>query len=311
MMGNPEYILGVDGGGTKTAALLATAAGEALGVGYGASSNHQKVGFAAAVQALVEAEAGAWRAAGLTPQPAAAICLGLSGVDRDEDQQMWLRWLAETHPHSRYVVTNDAELALAAGTDEGWGVGVICGTGSICVGRSQTGRVARADGWGFILGDDGSGYALGQAAMRAVMRAYDGRGPATLLTEGVLAHWSLPNPEALITAVYIEDASPARVASLASVVNQAAEAGDGVALGILRHGGSELACTIGAVVRALNMSGPVPCALAGGVIIGSRIMANYLGEAAAAAGLLLAPVTLVQRPADGAVRLARRLLGAH
>ncbi len=310
-MSDPQYILGVDGGGTKTAALLATAAGDVLGVGYGASSNHQKVGFAAAVQALVEAETSAWRAAGLPPQPAAAICLGLSGVDRDEDQQMWLRWLAETHPHSRHAVINDAELALAAGTDEGWGVGVICGTGSICVGRDRAGRVARADGWGFILGDDGSGYALGQAAMRAVMRAYDGRGPATLLTEGVLAHWSLPNPEALITVVYIDEASPARVASLAAVVNQAAEAGDGVALGILRHGGSELACTIGAVVRALAMDGPVPCALAGGVITGSRIMADFLAESAVVAGLELAPITLVHRPADGAVRLAQQLLATR
>jgi N-acetylglucosamine kinase-like BadF-type ATPase len=307
-MKTPRYILGVDGGGTKTAALVATAAGDVLGAGYGASSNHQKVGFAAAAQALVEAEAAAWQAAGLPPQAPAAICLGLSGVDRDEDQQMWLRWLAETHPQSSHTVINDAELALAAGTDEGWGVGVVCGTGSICVGRNRAGRTARADGWGFILGDEGSGYALGRAAMRAVMRAYDGRGPATLLTEGVLAHWSLPNPEALITVVYIEDASPARIASLASVVNQAADAGDGVALEILRVGGNGLACTIGAVVRNLEMEGPVPCALAGGVITGSRMMAAFLRESAQRAGLLLAPVTLVHRPAEGAVRLAQRLL---
>lgn len=308
MMDEVQYILGVDGGGTKTAAQLATAAGQVLGVGYGASSNHQKVGFPAAARALEEAEAGAWRAAGLPPQTLAAICLGLSGVDREEDQQMWLRWLAETHPQSRHAVTNDAELALAAGTPEGWGVGVICGTGSICVGRNRAGRVARADGWGFILGDDGSGYALGQAAMRAVLRAYDGRGPATLLTEGVLAHWSLPDPEALIDVVYVQDASPARVASLAAVVNSAAEAGDGVALEILRHAGGELACTIGAVLRTLEMTGPVPCALAGGVITGSRLMADFLRTAAVAAGLTLEPFVMVHRPADGAVRLAQRLL---
>ncbi len=307
-MSDPEYIVGVDGGGTKTVALLATADGAVLGIGHAPSSNYQKVGFAAAAQALEDAEAAAWRAAGLPSQSPAAICLGLSGVDRAEDAQMWLRWLAATRPQSRHAVINDAELALAAGTADGWGVGVISGTGSTVVGRNQAGRFARADGWGHILGDDGSGFALGQGAMRAVMRAYDGRGPATMLTEGVLAHWSLPNPEALITVVYIEIASPSRVASLAPVVNHAAEAGDEVALEIVRGAGSELACTIGAVVHALEIEGAVPCALAGGVLTGSRLVVGFLRDAAQAAGLKIAPVTLVQRPADGALRIAQRLL---
>ena len=223
---------------------------------------------------------------------------------------MWERWAAQTYPHRLFTVVNDAELPLAAGTPDGWGVGVICGTGSTCVGRSPRGSFARADGWGYILGDNGSGYWIGHAAMQAVMRAYDGRIPATSLSAAVLDTWQLKDAEALLDKVYFQHTGPAEIAALTRVVNQCAEEGDAEALSILRGAGAEIALTISAVVHKLALEGPVPCALAGGVLIHSRFMLESTLAAVRALGLELEPVQQVARPALGAVRLALRLLHA-
>jgi N-acetylglucosamine kinase-like BadF-type ATPase len=234
-------------------------------------------------------------------------------VDSDQDRGRWEEWLARTMPATRGAVVNDAELALAAGTPDGVGVGLICGTGAICFGRNAEGQTARADGWGYLLGDDGSGFSIGRDAMRHILRAHDGRGPATALSEAVLGHWSLPDASALLDYVYLQEASPATIASLAAVVNRAAEAGDGVALEILRDAGSELALTLHAVVRRLGLdanSAATPCALAGSVLTRSSLTARFLLEAAERRGLRLAPVTRVEEPVLGAVRLAQRLLAS-
>lgn len=302
------YVAGVDGGGTKTETLIAAPDGTILGRALAPSSNYQKVGFASAVSAIRQSLAEAAQLAGAGATPPLALCLGLAGVDRVEDQRLWEEWAAQEYPQTPCTVVNDAELPLAAGTPEGWGVGVICGTGATCVGRNRGGDFARADGWGYLLGDNGSGYAIGRAAMQAVMRAYDGRGPTTLLTSGVMEFWSLDHPEALLDKVYIQGATPTEIAALAVVVSRCAEEGDATAMALLRDAGSEIACTIGAVVRALALEGPIPCALAGGVITKSSLMAGFTAEAARAAGLTLDPVTLVTQPALGALRLALRLL---
>lgn len=301
-------VAGVDGGGTKTEILLASPDGQILGSAVAGSSNYQKVGFDNAAAAITEAMAAACAGAGLSEEQIGAIGFGLAGVDRREDQQMWEQWAARSYPGRRLAVVNDAELPLAAGTPEGWGVGVICGTGSTCVGRSPGGEFARADGWGYILGDHGSGYWIGHAAMQAVMRAYDGRTPATALTDGVLGHWKLRDAEALLDKVYFQQTGPAEVAALARVVNRCAEEGDAAALHILRGAGQEIASTISAVVRKLALSGPVPCALAGGVVVQSRLMLENTLAAARELGLTLAPVQQVAQPALGAVRIALRLL---
>lgn len=300
-------IIGVDGGATKTEAIVAALDGTVLGRGFAGPSNHQKVGMDGACNAIHTAIRAAFDAAGLPETPPAAACLGLSGIDRAEDAELYRPWAIQCFPGAPVALINDAELALAAGTPEGWGVGVICGTGAICTGRNQAGETARADGWGWMLGDDGSGFAIGREAMRAVLRAYDGRGPATLLTDTVLAHWRLGGPEDLMQHIYIEEASPADVASLAAVVDRAAQAGDGVARAILQQAAEGLVTTIETVARRLGFTGSVPCGLAGGVVVKSAFMASSVPAAARRRGLALEPVELVSEPAVGAVRLARRL----
>jgi N-acetylglucosamine kinase-like BadF-type ATPase len=309
-------LLGIDGGGSKTVALLADLDGRVLGRGVAGSSNYQAAGAQAAQTALDQAIAAAYANARL-PGPAwpqasdaiSAACFGLAGVDRPEDRDLFEAWTADRLPHARVVIANDAELVLAAGTADGWGCALISGTGSIVYGRDPAGRTARSGGWGHLLGDEGSGYAVGLAALRAVMRAFDGRAPSTELTAAVLSHWSLAKPTDLVGRVYRESLTPGEVAGLAPLVDAAAAGGDAVAQAIVDEAGGELALAVAAVLRGLRLTGPTPCALAGSLIVKGHAVRAAFMAAAQRLGLQLAPIAEVHEPAQGAVRLAQSLIG--
>ena len=148
-------LLGVDGGGSKTTALLATAEGELVGRGSGPACNYQSVGAEAAWSALDEAVRAAWEDSGQEPVVIAAACLGLAGAARAVDRALFEGWIAERLPGAWGLVVNDAELVLAAGTPEGWGVALISGTGSIAYGRAPDGRSARRRRLGLSTGRRG------------------------------------------------------------------------------------------------------------------------------------------------------------
>ena len=302
-----SFLIGIDGGGTKTVALLSDLDGRVLGHGLGGPSNYQVVGLRVAGDSINQTVRAAFADANVEPVPPRAICLGLSGVDRPDDYAAFRAWADEQMPGTPTVIVNDAMLVMAAGTPEGWGVAMISGTGSIVYGRAQDGRMTRAGGWGHILGDEGSGYAVGQAALRAVMQASDGRAPQTMLTQSILLHWSLAEPQNLVSQVYIDQISPNDIAALAVLVEAAASEGDAVARGILREAGHELALAVNAVVQRLEMQGPIPCAQAGSMIVRGRIVRQMFLDAAVSLGLRLDPVTPVSEPARGAVRLARQV----
>jgi N-acetylglucosamine kinase-like BadF-type ATPase len=140
------------------------------------------------------------------------------------------------------------------------------------------------------------------------MRAFDGRGPRTTLTQAILAHWDLSTPTDLVSRVYGEALLPADMAALAPLVEAAAAGGDEVAWGILQEAGRELGLAVQAVVRALDLPQPVPCGLAGSLILRSQVMRAVFLSAAREAGVQLDPVTPVMEPARGALRLARGLV---
>jgi len=303
-----SVLVGVDGGGTKTIALLSDLHGRWLGRGAGGPSNYQVVGAETAGDSIRQAIRAAFADAKMEACPPRAICLGLSGVDRPEDYDAMRTWVTEHMPNIPAVIVNDAMLVLAAGTPEGWGIAMISGTGSIVYGRDREGRMARADGWGYLLGDEGSGYAIGLAALRAVMRAHDGRAPQTALARSVLEHWSLAAPPDLVHQVYIEHVPTREIAALGALIEEAAAEGDAVAQDILREAGHQLALAVNAVVRKLEMAGPIPCAQAGSVIVKGRLLRQMFLDSATSLGLQLDPVTPVPEPAQGAVRLALRLM---
>ena len=305
-----DLCLGVDGGGTHTVALLAGRDGTVLGRGEAGPSNLHAVGALRTLEALDEAVAAAFAAAGLAREgcarvPVAAACLGLAGCGREEDRAGIRDWATATHLAGKVEVTTDVALLLAAGTPDGWGVAVVAGTGSIAHGRAADGREARAGGWGPLLGDEGSGFSLVLAALRGVARAADGRGPATVLQERLLGRLGLERPQQLIPWLSRGGTDRAALAALAPLVLEAADSGDVLAAGIAVEGAMELALAAAAVVRELRLeTKPVPLALAGGVLLASAGYRERFLQALASLGTVPAPLTLVPEPAQGAVRLA-------
>ncbi len=306
----PDLILGVDGGGSHTLALLARLDGRVIGRGEAGPSNPQAVGLEPALRAIDAAIGRAFSSAERRRGSVGSACLGLAGVGRPEDERPIREWAERERLAAVMEVTSDILLLLSAGTPDGWGVALVAGTGSIALARSREGRTARAGGWGYILDDAGSGYALALAGLRAVVRAADGRGPATALSERLLAHLGLSRPEELVGAVYRGGLDRAALAALAHVVLDAADAADPVASEIAQQGASELALMAAGAARPVGLgSDPIPLALAGGLLLGSPGYRRRVLLALERGGLRTDPVTLVHEPAEGALRRARAELG--
>jgi len=300
-----ELLLGVDGGGSKTRALVADRDGTVLGVGTGESSNYQSVGFASAIAALRTAIDVALHNAGKAQEASfAAACFGLAGVDRPTDHALLLSSLQEQEIAQQISVVNDAELVLAAGTPDGWGLALICGTGSICYGRAPNGTTARAGGWGYLLGDEGSGYDIAVQALRLATQTADGRAAAHTLLAAILDEWQLSEPSALIGYVYRPEVTRATIASLARRVVLLAEDGDEAARSIVQRAGFELGRLLATVARMLELEQP-PLALAGGLVRAGSVLPEAV---MAHAGITVGTRQHVADPAQGALVLAQRLL---
>src|SRR5712691_2741079 len=182
------HVLGIDAGGTKTVCFLADEQGTIVSEGRGAGANLQSSGELAVEKVLHEVMETAIGDRAITPS---AICLGIAGVDRENDARIVRAIMRRIGYKSRILVVNDALIALVAGAQDSPGIVVIAGTGSIVYGRNANSDAARAGGWGHIIGDEGSGYWIGREALAASMRAVDGRGPATQLTDDVLEHFGI------------------------------------------------------------------------------------------------------------------------
>ncbi|KAG7015091.1 N-acetyl-D-glucosamine kinase, partial [Cucurbita argyrosperma subsp. argyrosperma] len=239
-------------------------------------SNHNSVGETAARETLEQVMAEALSKSGSDRSAVQAICLSVSGVNHPTDQQRILNWLRDMFPsHVKLYVRNDAAAALASGTmGRLSGCVLIAGTGSIAFGFTDDGREARAAGAGPILGDWGSGYGISAQALTAIIRAHDGRGPQTKLTNSILQTLGLSAADELIGWTYA-DSSWARIAALVPAVVSCAEAGDEVANNILQDAVKELALSVNAVVQRLGLSGSdgkgsFPLVMVGGVIEGNK-----------------------------------------
>jgi len=307
-------LLGVDGGGTSTEAWLAEVGGEVIGRGTSGPSNAKAVGMEAARRALDAAIRAAFDAAGLEPAPVEVACLGLAGFDRPDDRAILTGWADEARVARRLALVNDGDLVVAAGTPEGWGVGVIAGTGSIAVGRTPDGRKARAGGWGHLIGDEGSAYVLVLDALRLVARRDDGREPSPTaagpdpLTARLCRALGVARASQVVTAIYAPESTRARIAAMAPEVLAACDESPEDAARLLRPAGAALAEIVAAVARSLGWpSGPLPLAAAGSFLLSAESVRRAMLDDLAGRGYDPA-LTPVPEPARGAVILAARAL---
>lgn len=284
------HVVGVDGGGSRTRAVLLDGAGGETGRWEGAGSAidpRAPEEAAARVEAAVRAVAGE---AGL-PLPVAGLTAGLAGAG-DADLRERVRTALESAGMARRVIVEtDADAGFRDAFGDGPGILLIAGTGSVACGRAEDGRVDRVGGWGPLLGDEGSGYALGLEALRRVVRSVDGRAPATRLVDGLARALDLLDPRALV--VWVAGASRAEVAALVPAVVEAAEDGDLAARELLDEAARTLAHTAAVLRDRLGpWSRPTPLAPMGGLLDPAAPLRPRLEAALTPGSWLLSPRTV-------------------
>lgn len=304
------YLLGVDGSGRTTHAVLATLDGEVVGRGLGPACDPQKVGFEHMQEALSTAIEGAVFQLGIKGArpgerarvPIRAACFGLAGVDSQEDQERVSSWVRQSGLAGRFKVVNDSDVILEAGTPDGWGVALISSTGSICLGRDRKGRNVRVGGWGHIFSDEGGGYDIATQALRLAGRTADGRSDAHELLRAILGHWRLRNAEALFSHVYRPEVTAHDIADLASTVLELASRRDPHAVEIVERAAEDLALLVKTAVGKLGLESP-PVAFGGSLFRVSlrRVVLEKLD-------VEVGPTNTVLDAAVGAVTVAKRLV---
>ncbi|NIN65421.1 MAG: ATPase, partial [Anaerolineae bacterium] len=197
-----SYVLGVDGGASKTLCLVGSADGHVLGFGRGGGSNHQVCGLDSALAEIAHSVGEALAQAQTSPQEVQLGMFCLAGADLPEDYAMLSQSIQELGVCQQAVVKNDTMAALRSGLSRPWGVVVICGTGTNAAGRAPDGREIILPGLGHISGDWGGGEEISQQIIRLVMRAWDGRGKSTVLTQMVLEALGAPSVELLLRKLY-------------------------------------------------------------------------------------------------------------
>lgn len=301
------YVLGFDVGSSQTQCLLADGDGRVVGRARGAGANIQVIGELETEKVLYSMMQSV---TGGSPIALAAICVGMAGVDREEDAAVVRSIVRRIGRSARVLVVNDALVALQAGVGDDPGIVIVSGTGSIAYGRNAAGRAARAGGWGYVLGDEGSGYWLGRMALRAVVRAADGRGGATALTGHILTHFNVTHPRQLVREIYSQGLAPSQIAVLAQCVQAAADEGDTVAREILQVAARELVAAAGSVTAQLSMSAEAfTFVLAGGIFHAVPWLRDELSRRLTDVAPRSRAKVLREEPALGAVQLA--LAEAH
>jgi glucosamine kinase len=306
--GAPCYLLGIDGGATKTLAAVLDVERGALHLGYGGPSNQDAVGVQAAGRGLFEAAAQALAGAGIEDERLDAAVLAVAGTDTDAVA----RYVhAERSPD--WIVVGDVVGAWATATGAQPGVGVISGTGSNVFGVGHVGnetRAWRAGGWGHVLGDEGSGYWLGLQSIKAALRDREGSGPATALSDAAVAFFGALSLEALAAAVYSKPLTKSEIAAFAIETAGVAERGDALARDLYQDGARELAKQIAAVISQTGLAGEFPVGLIGSAYRAGAVFVDPLTRAIAE----LAPAAVVSvvemAPVGGSLLLAARACGA-
>lgn len=272
-----EYVIGIDGGGTKTHLVAVDRQMNVLFQTFGGSSNLASLSEKAVQQNLWDLLDCFFLESGLPPEDCRCVCLGSAGAGRESARVRLAEMLRQRCGGAEVFVMGDAEGALAGGSGDGTGILLIAGTGAICFGKNACGETWRTGGWGHIAGDEGSGYDMACQLLRAVTRAADGRGEPTLLTELVMDHWSLDGMDGLVDAVYRSGKGKSDIAALAFLCDIAYDKGDKTAFQIMENCAAALAeLAVTAAGRLFEPEEQVPCLCAGSLLEKSPYLKRHL-----------------------------------
>jgi N-acetylglucosamine kinase-like BadF-type ATPase len=262
-----RYIMGVDGGGSKTYAVIVEETANKVGSGVSGSSNHQVIGVEQAFMHIKEAIDQALEAAGLVYKDIAFIQYGLAGLDREMDYAL-MRPVLNSLPFSNWDMVGDTMEGLRTGSYKNAGVVLLCGSGTNAAGRNDAGQVIQVGGVGYLYGDSvGSNY-MASLMFRAAVRSWEGREIASILPQKVVDYFGFSNMETLIDDFLDREVSQIREGRLTVALHEAADEGDELAIRLLKDAGYELGIAANAVIRKLGgfETKPIPIVLVGSVI---------------------------------------------
>ncbi|MFA6075964.1 MAG: BadF/BadG/BcrA/BcrD ATPase family protein [Negativicutes bacterium] len=262
-----KWIIGIDGGGTKTIAYAATSDGEIIAKAQETASNYHVVGVDEFKRVIISITKQLIHLTGAQMKDLEVFSLGLAGVDRPEDERIVRESLRDVGITCKIILNHDAAIALAAGAGKKHGIVVISGTGSIAYGVNARGEEFRAGGFGHLIGDEGSGYDISMNAIRCALTAEEGRSQPTALLPVLAAAAGLNSRDELIGYVYQQSNNKAELAKLAEAVVQCANSGDKCAKKIIKTAGSALSDLVNSIlIRGFSEESDVKIITCGSVV---------------------------------------------
>ncbi|WDL98722.1 N-acetylglucosamine kinase [Alicyclobacillus sp. ALC3] len=251
-----QFVLGVDGGGSKTLAVLTATDGSVRGVGRSAGANHQMSGVVTAVDAVWDAVEQALRIASVRPSDVAATVYALAGADRPADEVLLLPVLQQLPLHNTALVC-DTVAGLRLGSPDLTGAVIICGSGTNAYGRDKTGRTWQVGGFGWAYGDAAGGHVLAEFALRRAVRAWEGRDLPSVLVDELPPLFGCGDMAALMAEVAGADpwqTCPRALDDIPRVVHTAAAAGDELSVSMLTDMGTELGRSARALLAQMKQA---------------------------------------------------------
>jgi len=274
-----KYIVGVDGGGTKTELVLIDRSGNVIGREKGGTTNFQVVGGKKLKEEISGCLVRLMNSTNIPSHKLDQIFLGLAGAGRESDRKEITNLFSDTEFDGKVTVDSDAVVALAGAFGTAPGIIIISGTGAICFGMNHEGKVVRSGGWGYLLGDEGSGYFIGREALIAALKDFDGRGEKTTLRTEIERHFNLNSIDQIIPQIYQNKIDRVAIANLAPIVFDQAKQGDEHAEEIIRHSGRELGVLARAVAQKMNfMNEEIKVALIGSIFKQKDLLINEISK---------------------------------
>jgi N-acetylglucosamine kinase-like BadF-type ATPase len=306
-----RFVVGVDGGGTKTAAAVVGDDLHKAGAGIAGPSNYRSVGMETASESIEEAVSQALMVANISLDQVAAVCLCLSGFDTELDLPVPQRAVTLLGFDGPAIFENDVVGAWASVTGGDAGLVAIAGTGATAMGLSARGEFWRVDGWDYILGDAGSGYRIGLDGIHEAMKMLDGRRAPTPLLAKLASFYAVDDALDMRRLADSGALGKLRIAEFSRHVGDAAEEGDEVAREILRQAASDIATDIKAIVTRLDMRGDeFPIGVVGSVFKSMDWVMEPLKKQIARIAPRATVVTPHYTPEMGAAIIAQRRLAS-